>query len=153
MRNGRPLRTQALFVPETLKYRCNAKMPPLGVRWISINNDLCSLRLNKPAFYCFSFELPFSLNVFSQTRGKREKPKCTGTTRFPQTPSAPLLPCLCPCLSLPEEYQPGVLFPPVWGNLPTVRNISDDDQAPNGTLPFLLYPIRGRHGVAATVGV
>ena len=36
-------------VPETLKYRYNTKMP-LVVRWISTNNGLCFLRLNKPAY-------------------------------------------------------------------------------------------------------
>ena len=71
VKNGRSPAGPGPIVPETLKYRYKTKTL-LAVRRVSINNGLYLLRLNKPAFYCFSFELSFSFMFSSNTRKERE---------------------------------------------------------------------------------
>lgn len=72
----------------------------------------------------FSFELPFCPIISLHTQGRERK------HTFPADALG-----VCPTVSLSasttvspscQKNSPGSLFPPVWGPLPTVRNISDD---------------------------
>ena len=129
---------------ETLKYRYNTKMP-LVVRWISINNGLCFLRLNKPAFYCFSFELPF----FPQTRGKRGTQLAEHVSR--RRPMRVFYRVSARLFLFPKNSNRGFFFHRC-GELFLLYVTSQTTKSQ--MVPYhLLYPIRGRHEVVATVGV
>ena len=58
-----------------------------------------SLHQNPSMYLLFFFRTAIFINVFLRHKERERNP--TGRTRFPQTPSAPILPCLCPSLSLP----------------------------------------------------
>ena len=146
MKNGRPPENPGPIVPETLKYRYNTKTP-LAVRWVPTNNGLYLLCLSKPAFYCFSSELPFSLIFPSNTRKDKETQQHVSHRR----PLRLFYRASARLSRFPKNSNRGFSFHRC-GELFLLCVISQTTKSQ--MVPYhLLYPVRGRREVVATLGV
>ena len=149
MKNGRPPEGPGPIVPETLKYRYKTKTP-LAVRWVSINNGLYLLHLNKPAFYFFYFKLLFSLMFSSNTRKERETQLAERVSR--RRPLRLFYRVSARLPLFPKTSNRGFSFHRC-GELFLLYVTSQTTKFQ--MVPYhLLYPVRGRpEVVATTVGV
>ena len=148
MKNGRPPEAPSPIFPETLKYRFKTKTP-LAVRWVSINSGLYFLRLNKPPFYCSTFELPFALMFSSDTRKERETQLAEYVSR--RRPLRLFYRVSARLSLFPKTSNRGFSFHRC-GELFLLYVTSQTTKSQ--MVPYhLLYPVRGRREVVATVGV